>query len=102
MSIWTFTIKEWNDLPQVILTADVDWDPTIIDCELEDGEEWFDTMQDLPEFDPDPLCDEIGDYRHIQNVANTIVNSNLINNCIIKDYNDVLQLYNQNVIPKQD
>ena len=41
----------------------MDWDPTIIDYELEDGEEWFDAMQDIPEFDPDPLFDEVGDYR---------------------------------------
>ena len=25
----------------------------MIDCELEDGEEWFDTMQDLPDLEPD-------------------------------------------------
>ena len=48
MSIRPYTNKEWDILPHVILTADVDWDPTIIDCEIEDGEEWFDTMQDLP------------------------------------------------------
>ena len=46
-----------------MLTADVDWDPTIIDCELDDEEEWFDAMQDIPEFDHDPLFDEVGDYR---------------------------------------
>ena len=79
----------------------MDWDPTILDCELEDGEEWFDTMQDLPELDPDPLFDEFGDYRHIQNVAKAIVDSNLIDNCVIKDYNHMLQLYNQNVMPSK-
>ena len=54
MSICPYTNQEWEDLPHVILTADIDWDPTIIDCELEDGETWYDTMQDLPEFDPHP------------------------------------------------
>ena len=71
MSIRPFTNKEWDDLPHVIMTEDVDWDPTIIDCEIEDGEEWFDTMQDLPVPDPDPLFDEFGDYRHNQHVAQT-------------------------------
>src|SRR5688572_19799891 len=66
MSIRPFTNKEWDGLPHDIMTADVDWDPTNIDCEIEDGEEWFDTMQDLPELDPDPLFDESSDYRHIQ------------------------------------
>jgi hypothetical protein len=63
VSIQPYTNTEWDELPHVILTADVDWDPTIIDCELEDGEEWFDAMQDIPEIDPDPLFDEVGDYR---------------------------------------
>ena len=101
MSIRPFTSKEWDDLPHVILTADVDWDPTIIDCELEDGEEWFDAMEDLPEPDPDPLFDEFGDYRHVHHVAQAMVNSNLIDNHVIKDYNDVLQLYNQNLTPSK-
>ena len=62
LSIRPYTNAEWDELPHVILTADVDWDPTIIDHELEDGEEWFDAMQDIPEFDPDPLFDDVGDY----------------------------------------
>ena len=63
LSIRPYTNKEWEDLPHVILTADVDWYPSILDCELEDGEEWFDAMQDIPEFDPGPLFDEVGDYK---------------------------------------
>ncbi len=94
MSIRPYTDREWDTLPHVILTADIDWDPTIIDCELEDGEEWFDAMQDLPEFDPDPLFDDIGDYRHIHQVAQTIVSNNLIDCHVITGYNDVLKLYN--------
>ena len=63
LSIRPYTKKEWDDLPHVILTADVDWDPTVLDCKQEDGEEWFDAMQDIPEFDPDPLFDKVGEYR---------------------------------------
>ena len=39
MSIRPYTDTEWDSLPQVILTADIDWDPSVIDHELEDGEE---------------------------------------------------------------
>ena len=39
-------------LPHVILTADTDWDPSILDCEQEDTEEWFNAMEDLPKLDP--------------------------------------------------
>ena len=45
MTIHPYTDTEWDNKPHVILTADTDWDSTIIDYELEDGEEWFDTIQ---------------------------------------------------------
>src|SRR5688500_4502887 len=101
MSIRPFTDKERDNLPHVILKADVDWDPTVIDCELEDGEEWFDALEDLPELDPDPLFDEFGNYRHIQHVAQTIVNGDQLDNHVITDYHDVVQLYNQNIMPSK-
>ena len=42
----------------VILTADTDWVSTILDHEMEDGKEWFDAMQDMPDIEPDPLFDD--------------------------------------------
>ena len=38
MTICPYTAKEWDNLPHVILTADTDWDPSVIDHELEDGD----------------------------------------------------------------
>lgn len=101
MSIWPFTNKEWDDLSHVILTADVNWDPTIIHCELEDGEEWYDAMENLPELDPDPLLGKYGDYRHMQHAAQAMMNSNLIDNHVIDDYNDIIQLYNRMLTPSK-
>ena len=101
MSICPFTSKEWDELPHVILTADTDWDPTVMDCELEDGEEWFDAMQDLPELDPDPLFDDVGDYRHVHEVAQALASADRLGKNVIKDFNDVLQLYSQNVMPSE-
>ena len=75
LSIRPYTNKEWDKLPHVILTADVDWDPSILDHELENGEDWFDALQDIPKFDPDPLFDDVGDY------------------------NPILQSYNRNITP---
>lgn len=72
---------EWDILLHVILTADVDWEHTIFDCELEDGEEWFDAMQDILESDPDPLFNEVGDYRPVLQSCNRNVMSSEI------DYN---------------
>ena len=61
MTIRPYTDTEWDSLPHVILTADTDWDPSVIDHEMEDGEEWFDAMQDLPDIEPDPNFDDFGD-----------------------------------------
>ena len=63
MTIRPFTDKEWEDLPHVILTADTDWDLTVIDCKLKDGEEWYDTIQNLPEEDLNFPFDDLGDYK---------------------------------------
>ena len=61
MAIRPYTDMEWERLPQVILTADVDWDPSILDYEQEDNEEWFNAIEDFPALTPDPLFDEYGD-----------------------------------------
>ena len=55
MTICPYTDTERDNVLHVILTADTDWDPTVIDYELEDGEEWFDVMQNLPDIKPG-LC----------------------------------------------
>ena len=101
MTIHPFTVQEWEDLLHVILTADTDWDPTIIDCKLEDGEEWYDAMQDLLEQDLDFPFDDVGDYKHVDQVANALAENNLIDKHVIMDYNDALMLYNQNIMPSK-
>ena len=60
MTIRPYTDMEWERLPQVILTADIDWDPSILDCEQEDNEDWFNAMENLPTLAPGPLFDEYG------------------------------------------
>ena len=51
MSIRPYTDQKWDHLPHVIFTADTDWDPTIIDHELDSQEDWFNHMHNPP----DPL-----------------------------------------------
>ena len=93
MPICPYIDKEWDSLPHVILTADTDWDPSVIDHELEDGEEWFDAMQDLPDIEPDPNFDDVGDYRCLHHVTEVMVDSSLLKSEII-DYHDLLLLHN--------
>ena len=100
MTICPYTDTEWDNLPHVILTADTDRDPAIIDHELEDGEEWFDTMQDLPDIEPDPLFDDVGDYKRLHHVTEVMIDSNILETESI-DYQDLLLLHKQNVIPSK-
>jgi hypothetical protein len=54
---------ERDTLPHVILTSDMDWDPTILDHTLDDDDEWFDAISDLIADPTTNLFDEFGDYR---------------------------------------
>jgi hypothetical protein len=42
-----YTDEEWTWLPHVILTSDVDWDPTVLDHDLTSDTQWYDVLQDL-------------------------------------------------------
>lgn len=101
MTIRPFTDAEWEQLPQVILTADIDWNPSILDCEQEDNEEWFNAMEDLPTLTPDPLFDEYGDYRNVHTIAEVVMTDPVVENAILTDLPSLLQLYSQEIKPRQ-
>jgi hypothetical protein len=60
-----YTDHEWDTLPHVVLTSDVDWDPTVLDHNLTANNLWFDAVTDL---EANPFCtlfDEFGkNYHH--------------------------------------
>ena len=93
MSIQPYTDTEWDSLPHVILTADMDWDPAVIDHELEDGEEWFDPMQDLPDIEPNPLFNDAGDYKRLHHFTEAMIDNNHLETENI-DYQDLPLLHN--------
>jgi len=51
-------------LPHVILTGDADWDPGVLDLDLNKNETWFDAKFDLPQENPPTAFDEYGDYNN--------------------------------------
>ena len=55
--------EEWDELPHIILTSDVNWDPTILDHNLDDDENWFNAISDLQSDPTTNLFDEYGNYR---------------------------------------
>ena len=58
-----YTDAEWDTLPHIIVTSDLDWDPTVLDCPAEDSQEWIDVQSDFSDTLNSPLFDEFGDYR---------------------------------------
>ena len=39
-----YTDVEWNTLPHVVFTSDVNWDPSSIDCKVSDDDQWYDAI----------------------------------------------------------
>jgi hypothetical protein len=56
-----YTDAEFDSLPHVILTSDVDWDPQILDFDVDDDDEWYDAISD--NVDHSELFDVFGDYK---------------------------------------
>ena len=100
MSMRPYTDKEFEELPHVILTADVDWDPSILDYDLEEKEEWLNTLQDMPTITNDQLFDEFGDYRHTYEVTEAILSDSVIENSIITDLPMMYSIYEREVKPR--
>jgi len=48
IAICPFMDAEWDLLPHVILTGNADWDPSVLDVDLDEEEAWFDAIIDLP------------------------------------------------------
>jgi len=49
-------------LLQVVLTGDANWDPSVLDANLDDEEAWFDAITDLPQSKLPSVFDKFGDY----------------------------------------
>ena len=100
ISMRPYKDKEWDELPHVTITADIDWDPTILDNELEDNEEWVNTLKDPPTLTPDPLFDEIGNYRNTVEVSKALMESKALEEVIIKDTFTMYSLYKHTIQPR--
>src|SRR5687767_8429187 len=70
LTMQPYTDKEWDTLPHVIMTADDDWYPSVLDHAIDDDDQWFDAVSYILDNPTTRLFDEFGDYR-----ATTIVNS---------------------------
>ena len=67
---------------------------------MEDNEEWFNALSDLPTLSPDPFFDEFGDYRHVVSVTEAVLSSNIIENAVIKSPSDLFNEYEHHIQPR--
>ena len=63
VSMRPYTDDEWETLPHVVWTSDVEWDPKVLDHEIEDDDQWYDAISDMQEGIMQSPFDEFGNYR---------------------------------------
>jgi hypothetical protein len=102
-----YTDKEWDNLPHVLFTADSEWDPRVLDHDLDEDEQWFDALTDIPEGTADPLFDEYGDYRkctivnHAITMEHSMQDNDELEKHIIPTKHLLLEAYEREVKPKE-
>jgi hypothetical protein len=52
---------EYESLPHVIFTRGVDWDPRVLDFDIDDNDDWYDAISD--NVNHSELIDAFGDYK---------------------------------------
>jgi hypothetical protein len=56
-----YTDEEFDSLPHVVLTGDSNWDPRILDLDIDDDDDWYDAIAD--NVDHAALFDVFGEYK---------------------------------------
>jgi hypothetical protein len=56
-----YSDSEYDSLPHVILTSDVDWDPRVLDFDINDNDDWYDAISD--NVNHADLFDAFGNYK---------------------------------------
>ena len=95
-----YTDDEWDTLAHVVLTGDGDWNPSVLDHDLTDDEQWYDAMSDFPNaLDGNPF-DAEGDYRHIH-VFDLFITDSILEDSIIPDLPWLYQAHEHQIQERQ-
>ena len=62
--ICTYTDDEWDFLPHVIWTSDIDWDSSVLDHDLSSNDDWYNSVSDLDVGIIHSAFDEFGEYKY--------------------------------------
>jgi hypothetical protein len=58
LAIWPYADNEWDNLPHVSLTSELEWEPSVLDHEFKEDVQWGGVPAISTSFD------ESGEYRH--------------------------------------
>jgi hypothetical protein len=84
MDMHLYMDDEWESLPHLILTSDDDWNPSMLDHNLNEDKQWFDAVSDLPDDSLDSPFDAEGNYRHIL-VFDTFITNSILDDSVVPD-----------------
>jgi len=76
LKIRPYTDDEFERLPHVILTSDVDWDPNTLDHSVDDDDEWHDAAAAHTPSPSGKTFSEVGEYRNRVTVHGVDLHSN--------------------------
>ena len=108
MKLRPYTEIEFASLPMVILTSDADWDPSVLDHQMDDDDNWYDAVHELERNPNADLFDEFGDYRHRREVGETNILpappdtrdlDDIIDDCAPSS--DLLQVHDRSITPSR-
>jgi hypothetical protein len=95
-----YTDEEWDSLPHVILSGDGNWNPSVLDHSLTDGEQWYDTVSDFPDAMDGTPVDAEGNYRNLH-VFDLFITDSILDNHIIPDLPWLYQAHEHQIIESQ-
>ena len=64
ISMRPFTNAEWDTLPHMHLVDPHQWDPSVLDYDATEGDDWYDAMMESEEYPDDNLFSLTGDYKN--------------------------------------
>ena len=90
------------------MTGDTDWDPSVLDNEIDDNENWFDAVSDFPDANSNQLFDLQGNYRHSHAVHRIDINSPHLEDGLLPTCPQLFDVYDakitnteQDITPKE-
>ena len=97
VSMRPYNDHEWDTLAHVILTSDTEWNPSVLDNDLDDDENWYDALSDLPDDPTNQLFDQFGNYRHRTIINKHAITPHLLENHLLPTHDLLYEVHERSV-----